>query len=80
MDMVEMDYFSIKRRRGSIDEDEERKLEEYFNTSYVPLSNRTLSILQLHLAGSTTESALNSTYTTFVFDFFDYDETQIVYF
>lgn len=75
-----MDYFSIKRRRGSIDEDEERKLEEYFNTSYVPLSNRTLSILQLHLAESTTESTLNSTHTTFVLDFFAYDEAQIVYF
>lgn len=41
---VEMDYFGIKRRRrGSIDEDEERELEEYFNHSYIPVSNRTLS-------------------------------------
>jgi hypothetical protein len=39
MDMDEMDYFSVKRRRVSIDEDEEKELEEYFNTSYVPLSN-----------------------------------------
>jgi hypothetical protein len=39
MDMDEMDYFSVKRRRGSIDEEEEKELEEYFNTSYVPLSN-----------------------------------------
>ena len=40
MDMDEMDYFSIKRRRGSIDEDEERELEEYFaSAAYVPLSN-----------------------------------------
>jgi len=33
-----MDYFSVKRRKVSIDEDEEQKLEEYFAT-YVPLSN-----------------------------------------
>jgi hypothetical protein len=48
MDMDEMDYFSLKRRRGSIDEDEERELEEYFN-NYVPLSNRTLCISQHRL-------------------------------
>ncbi|KAE9975582.1 hypothetical protein BLS_002532 [Venturia inaequalis] len=37
---AEMDYFSItRRRRVSIDEEEERELEEYFNHSYIPLSN-----------------------------------------
>lgn len=43
MDTVEMDYFSFKSRRDSIDEDEERELQEYFKNSYIPLSNRTLS-------------------------------------